>query len=84
MPSTWDNYMGFKSACDAPAWVQDSRMIHELEWNYNHYHDWTKAVAAHLLPSRANNKATWNKRVPGNPTVAQYVDSVFHKAKLIA
>ena len=83
MPSTWNNYMGFSNACQAPAWVQDSRMIHELEYNYNKYHDWTKAVAAHLLPSRANNKATWNKPVPGNPTVAQYVNSVLAKANIV-
>jgi hypothetical protein len=83
MPSTWNNYMGYKNACQAPAWVQDSRIIHELEFNYNRYHDWSKAVAAHLMPSRANNKSTWNKYVPGNPTIAQYVNSVLNKANLV-
>jgi len=84
MPETWNNYMGYKNACQAPTWVQDARIIHELEFNYNKYHDWTKVVAAHLMPSRANNKATWNKPVPGNPTVAQYVNSVLNKANLVA
>ena len=82
MPGTWDNFMGYKSACLAPTWVQDERMIHELEFNYNRFHSWTKAVAAHLMPSRADNPKTWNLRVPGNPTVQQYVNSVFTKANI--
>jgi len=82
MPSTWNNYMGYKSACSAPMWVQDRRMIHELEFNYNKYRDWRKVVAAHLLPARADNPKTWNKAVPGNPTVQQYVNSVFMKANI--
>ena len=83
MPQTWDNYMGYKNACSAPEWVQDSRMIHELQFNYAKYHNWRKAVAAHLMPSRANDMSTWNKPVPGNPTVAQYVNSVFAKANIV-
>jgi len=82
MPETWNNYRGYKSACSAPEWVQDERMIQELEFNYARFHDWQKVVAAHLLPSRAYNKATWNLRVPGNPTVRQYVNSVFAKANI--
>jgi len=83
MPSTWNNYKGYKDACKAPEWVQDQKMILELNATYNKYHDWEKAVAAHLLPSRAGDKKTWNKRVPGNPTVRQYVDSVFNRANLV-
>jgi len=82
MPSTWDNFMGYKSACLAPTWVQDKRMIHELEFNYNRFHSWTKAVAAHLMPSRADNPKTWNLKIPGNPTVREYVNSVFTKANI--
>ena len=82
MPDTWDNFMGYKSACLAPTWVQDKRMIHELEFNYNRFHSWTKAVAAHLMPSRADNPKTWNLKVPGNPTVQEYVNSVFTKANI--
>ena len=82
MPSTWDNFMGYKTACQAPAWVQDQRIVHELEYNYNRFHDWRKAVAAHLMPSRANNMNTWTRAVPGNPTVAQYVNGVFAKANM--
>jgi len=82
MSDTWNNYMGYKSACDAPEWVQDQRIIDELQHSYQKYHSWTKAVAAHLLPSRAGNPKTWNLRVPGNPTVQEYVNSVFNKANI--
>ena len=82
MKTTWNNYMGYKDACSAPEWVQDARVIYELEFNYSRFGDWKKAVAAHLYPSRANNMKTWNKPVPGNPTVYQYVTSVFQKANI--
>jgi hypothetical protein len=57
-------------------------MIGELEASYKKYHAWDKAVAAHLLPSRAYNRETWNRYVPGNPTVRQYVNSIFEKANI--
>jgi hypothetical protein len=82
MPDTWNNFMGYKNACSAPAWVQDERIIYELKFNYNRFHDWRKAIASHLLPSRANNMATWNNPVPGNPTVWQYVNSVLALANI--
>ena len=82
MTETWDNFMGYKTACLAPEWVQDARIIHELQFNYGRFHDWRKAVAAHLYPARANNINSWNKPVPGNPTVYQYVTSVFQKANI--
>ena len=83
MPSTWNNYKGYKDACHAPEWVQDQKIILELNATYNKYHDWEKAIAAHLLPSRAGDKSTWNKPVSGNPTVRQYVNSVLNKANLV-
>ena len=82
MSTSWNNFMGYKSACDAPEWVQDQRMIDELQSSFNKYHSWKEAVAAHLYPSRAGNTATWNKPVPGNPTVREYVTSVFQKANI--
>jgi hypothetical protein len=83
MPRTWNNYMGYKNPCKAPEWVQDARIIHELEFNYKKYHDWTKVIASHLMPSRANDKRSWNKPISGNPSVAQYVNSVLNKANLV-
>ena len=82
MSTSWNNFMGYKSACDAPEWVQDQRMINELKSSYNKYHDWRKAVAAHLYPSRANNMNSWHLPIPGNPSVFQYVTSVFQKANI--
>lgn len=82
MTVTWDNFMGYKDPCKAPSWVQDLRMTAELKASYNKYHDWKKAVAAHLSPARAGNVKTWNQPIQGNPTVLQYVTSVFHKANV--
>jgi len=82
MSESWNNFMGYKSACDAPEWVQDRRMIGELQSSYLKYHDWRKAIAAHLYPSRAGNMNTWHLPIPGNPTVFQYVSSVFKKANI--
>jgi len=82
MPESWGNFMGYKNACDAPSWVQDLRMTDELQASYAKYHSWPKAVAAHLYPSRAGNMKTWNLRVPGNPTLYEYVASVFQKANI--
>ena len=82
VPSTWNNYMGYKQAIDAPEWVQDQRMISELESSYNKYHDWRKVIAAHLYPARAGNMNTWFLSIPGNPTVFQYVTNVFKHANI--
>ena len=82
MSETWNNFMGYKSACQAPEWVQDMKMIGELKSSYAIYHSWPKAVAAHLSPARAGNIASWYKPLAGNPTVFQYVSSVFQKANI--
>ena len=82
MSVTWDNFMGYKDPCKAPSWVQDLRMTSELKASYEKYHDWKKAVAAHLSPARAGNVKTWNQPIKGNPTVLQYVTSVFQKANI--
>jgi hypothetical protein len=82
MKSTWNNFMGYSSPCKAPNWVQDARIEAELHSSYKKYGDWRKAVAAHLSPARAYDMRSWNKPVPGNPTVNQYVSSVFKKANI--
>lgn len=83
MPSTWNNYMGYKGACQAPAWVQDKKMISELKYGYKKYKgNWKKVIAAHFMPARANNPSSWHLKNPGNPTVNQYVKSVMRKARL--
>lgn len=82
MPETWGNYMGYKTACDAPSWVQDQRIISELNSSYSKYHDWTKVIAAHLYPAYASHQQNWFRNIPGNPTVMQYVIGVLNKANL--
>ena len=82
MTATWDNFMGYKNPCNAPAWVQDLRMTAELKASYAKYQSWPKAVAAHLSPARAGNMKTWNQPIKGNPTVSAYVASVFQKANI--
>ena len=75
--------MGYKSACNAPEWVQDLRITGELKSSYAKYHNWQKVVAAHMMPSSASNTKIWNKPIYGNPTVFEYVSSVFKKAKIV-
>jgi hypothetical protein len=82
MPTTWNNFMGYKNPCEAPAWVQDQKMLAELSFSWNKYHDWRKVVAAHMCPSWANNPRMWKHRIGGNPTINQYVESVFEKANI--
>ena len=82
MQETWNNYMGYKNACNAPGWVQDQKMIGELKSSYIKYGSWPQAVAAHLSPARAGNMNSWFLPIPGNPTVFQYVESVFQKANI--
>jgi len=77
MPITWDNYKGFKNACLAPEWVQDSRMRGEINWAWKKYHNWQEVIATHYLPSYASNPRLWNTRYfRGQPTIREYVQNV--------
>lgn len=76
MQVSWNNYMGYKNPCKAPSWVQDSKMINELKYDYQKYGDWEKVIAAHLAPSLAWNKALWNIKIGSNPSVWNYVKKV--------
>ena len=80
--STWNNYMGYKTACAAPKWVQDKRMRNELTTRWKQYGDWEKVIAAHYVPAWADKKWKWY-RTPsggGNRTVWRYVNLVMQKA----
>jgi hypothetical protein len=77
MPISWDNYKGFRTACLAPEWAQDSRMRGEVQYLWTKYHDWEKVIASHFLPAYAGNKALWNKHYySGQPTIREYVSNV--------
>jgi hypothetical protein len=80
MPITWNNYEGFRTACLAPEWAQDSRMRGEIKYLWDKYHDWEKVIASHYQPSRAKDKSLWNKRYfRGQPTIREYVNTVEEK-----
>ena len=77
MPLTWNSYKGFKTACLAPEWIQDSRMRGEVNFLWNKYHNWHKVIAGHYMPSYASDTSLWNKHYfKGQPTVRQYVNNV--------
>ena len=81
--STWNNFHGYKTACDAPKDVQDQRMFNEIYQRYiDKNGDWEKVIAAHFVPAWSDNKALWNRRPGGkyNPTVWEYVNKVMRTA----
>ena len=75
MPITWNNYKGFKNACLAPEWAQDSRMRGEVNYLWKRYGDWDKVIAAHYMPAYAGNKKLWYKSA-GGLSVSEYVHRV--------
>ena len=83
--STWNNYKGYKTACKAPAHVQDARMMHELQFNFKRFGgDWEKVIAAHFYPKWAKNKKNWNRNVRGNNlSIREYINKVKKKAKTL-
>lgn len=81
--STWNEYKGYRTACDAPRHIQDKRMMRDILLRYEKYDgDWKKVIAAHLYPRYANDKTLWNRHIPGNPTLNEYVDGVLKYAKI--
>lgn len=81
--STWNDYKGYSTACKAPRAVQDMRMQRDLLIRYEKYGgDWKKMIAAHLYPAWANDKFLWNRNIPGNPTLNEYVNGVLQYAKI--
>ena len=81
--STWNDYKGYNTACDAPAKIQDQRMIRDLYIRFERYGgDWQKMIAAHLYPAYANDKSKWNRDLGGNPTLNQYVRAVMKEARI--
>lgn len=81
--STWNNYKGYPNACVAPKHIQDKRMLRDILLRYERYDgDWKKVIAAHLYPKWANNKSLWDRHIPGNPTLNEYVEGVLKYAKV--
>lgn len=81
--STWNDYKGYPTACLAPKAIQDKRMMRDILLRYEKYDgDWKKIIAAHLYPKYAHDKSLWNKHIPGNPTLNEYVKGVLKYAKI--
>lgn len=78
--STWNNYEGYSRAYLAPKEVQDKRMLNELVTNYKRYGRWDKVIAHHFYPAYADDLSLWDKKIPGNPTVREYVDGILKAA----
>lgn len=78
--STWNNYEGYARAYLAPKEIQDRRMISELVTNYKRYGRWDKVIAHHFYPAYADDFSLWDKKIPGNPTVREYVDGILKAA----
>jgi hypothetical protein len=82
--STWANYGGYFRAKDAPAEIQDRRMMNDLQWRWNHYGgDVEQIIAHHYYPALAGDKTKWNAPVPvqGGISLRVYVDGVLAKVR---
>jgi cell wall-associated NlpC family hydrolase len=87
MPGTWNNYQGYRTACDAPPSVQDKRATSDVLKRWKSYHMWQQVATAHFYPAWASSTANWG-RCPAacnvNPTVWEYVDDVMNKMRSIS
>lgn len=79
---TWNHYMGFPRAMDAPPEVQEQRMQQDLMGSVRKFGgDLFKAVASHYYPKFATDPTKWEDTIRdkyGNPTqtVRQYLEKV--------
>lgn len=75
---TWGNYGGYDEAIDAPKSVQTERARQDALQAYQKYGDWDRVAMDHFYPAWADEpKSTWDRTpAPGNPTGAEYVNSV--------
>lgn len=86
--STWNNFEGYPTACDAPPSVQDKRAVRDLLGHWNRYNRWQQVSAHHLYPIWAGSTQNWNRcpldNCRTNPTVWGYVDDVMKRMTAIA
>ena len=85
--STWNNYRGYPTACDAPPSIQDERAKRDVLEKFNRYRKWQQVAASHFYPAWANTPSKWNQCPAAcsfNPTVWGYVDGVISKMQAAA
>lgn len=85
--STWNNYRGYATACDAPPNIQDERAKRDILAKFQRYKKWQQVAASHFYPAWVNTPERWNSCPAAcsfNPTVWEYVDGVISKMRTAA
>ncbi|TDC45198.1 hypothetical protein E1281_31185 [Actinomadura sp. KC345] len=85
--STWNNYEGYATACDAPPPIQDKRAKRDIIAKWNQFGKWQQVAAQHFTGSWGNQPERWNDCPAAcdfNPTVWEYVDGVIGKMRSAA
>jgi hypothetical protein len=80
--TTWNNYGGYPTACQAPPSVQDKRATEDVLAQWRSYGTWQQVAMAHFFPGWAASPSDWNACPAGcsaNPTGWKYVDDVMRK-----
>ncbi|MFD0855129.1 hypothetical protein ACFQ07_23005, partial [Actinomadura adrarensis] len=82
--TTWNNYKGYRTACDAPPSVQDQRAREDTIERFNDFGNWQQTAAAHFYPEWATTPSQWHQ-CPDlcgfNPPIWSYVDGVMKKMR---
>ncbi|MES9601844.1 CHAP domain-containing protein [Actinomadura sp. NPDC000929] len=85
--STWNNYAGYRRACQAPPSVQDRRAKRDVLTNWNRFHKWQQVAVEHFTGSWGDSPEKWHQ-CPGacdfNPTAWKYADGVMSKMRAAA
>ena len=85
--STWNNYEGYATACDAPPAIQDKRAKRDIIAKWNQFGKWQQVAAQHFTGSWGNQPERWHECPAAcdfNPTVWEYVDGVIGKMRQAA
>lgn len=85
--STWNNYGGYATACQAPPSIQDKRETQDTINQFRSYGTWQQVTMTHFFPDWAASPSEWNAcpaACGANPTGWGYVDDVMNKMRQAA
>ncbi|WP_433467833.1 CHAP domain-containing protein [Spirillospora sp. CA-128828] len=85
--STWNNYAGYRRACQAPPSVQDRRAKRDVLANWDRFHNWQKVAVEHFTGSWGDSPERWHQCPAAcsfNPTAWKYADGVMSKMRAAA